>query len=57
MTTSLLFLRALQVGIPVKEAMELEVGEILDILIEKSNDSFEYPTKGSQEDFAKLFGG
>lgn len=57
MTTALLLLRATQAGLTLHDALMLEVGEILDILIEKSNDGYEYPTRGNQDDFARLFGG
>lgn len=56
-TTPLLMLRAFGLGLALDDFCELEVGEITDMLIEQGNDSYNYPKKGTQEDFAKLFGG
>lgn len=50
-------LRAYSLGLTLADFVELEVGEIIDMLIEQANDSYEYPKKGTQEDFARLFGG
>lgn len=33
----------------------IEVGELIDILIESNNDSYEYPARATQEDFDKYF--
>ena len=56
-TTPLIMLRGLSLGLTFYDMCELEVGEIIDMLIEQANDSYDYPKKGTQEDFAKLFGG
>lgn len=53
-TAALLFLRALQLGLTYTEAFYLDVGFIHNLMIEKNNDSYEYPTIGSAEDFRKL---
>ena len=36
-------LRALQVGLKLSDLDYLEVGEVVDILIEQGNDDFNYP--------------
>ena len=56
MNTPLLILRALQVGLKIQDFDLLEVGDIFDLLTESSNDSYEYPKKGTEEDFHALFG-
>ena len=56
-TTPLLMLRAYSLGLTLADFVELEVGEIIDMLIEQANDSYEYPKRGTQEAFARLFGG
>ena len=57
MNTPLLLLRALQVGLRITDLEYLEVGDIFDILTESSNDSFDYPKKGTEGDFRSMFGG
>lgn len=57
MNTPLLVLRALQVGLKITDFDFVEVGDIFDLLTESSNDSYEYPKKGTEEDFQALFGG
>lgn len=57
MNTPLFLLRALQVGIRIADLELLEVGDVFDILTESSNDSFDYPKKGTEEDFKAMFGG
>lgn len=54
---ALLTLRALQIGLSFNEAFFLDVGMIKDLLVEKSNDSFEYATVGDTGDVDRLFGG
>jgi len=55
LTTPLLTLRALQVGLRLDELEDIEVGELIDILTESGNDSYEYPRRATQEDFDKYF--
>ena len=57
MNTPLLILRALQVGLKITDFDYIEVGDIFDLLTESANDSFDYPKKGTVEDFNALFGG
>lgn len=54
LTPALLFLRAMQLGLTYEEAFNEEVGFLNDLMIEKSNDSYDYPTVGSDVDFKKL---
>jgi hypothetical protein len=49
-----MFLRALQIGLSYEEAYRADVGVIHDLMIEKGNDSFEYPIIGTTDDFRKL---
>lgn len=57
MSTPLLVLRGLQVGLKITDFDYLEVGDIFDLLTESANDSFDYPKKGTDADFKALFGG
>lgn len=56
-TPAYLFLRALQLGISYESAFFIEVGFINDLMIEKSNDGFEYAVKGNTSDVDRFFGG
>ena len=47
----MLILRALQVGLRLSDLDNITLGELVDILIENENDSYEYPIKASQDDF------
>lgn len=57
LNTPLLTLRALQLGVRLEELELLEVGELIDVLTESANDSYEYPVKATQEDMIGVFGG
>lgn len=50
MTTGLYLLRCYEAGIHLDDLDKLDIGLIYDIFVEKSNDSFEYAVKASQED-------
>ena len=54
MTVALMFERAMSLGLSYTEAFFEDVGFINDLMIEKSNDSFEYPEIGSDADFKRL---
>lgn len=54
---SVLVLRALQLGLSYEDTFTIEVGTLKNLLIEKSNDSFDYPVEGSAEDLKKMLGG
>jgi len=47
----MIVLRALQMGLKLSDLDELTLGELIDILIEHDNDSYEYPVKATQDDF------
>lgn len=47
----MLMLRALQIGLRLSDLDNITLGELVDILIENENDSYEYPIKASQDDF------
>lgn len=51
MTTPLLFLRCIQMGLSINEIEELELGFIFDIFAEKANDELNYPEIATQDDF------
>lgn len=57
LTTALLFLRALELGLSYETAFFIDVGFLNDLLTEKSNDGHEYAVKGNTQDIDKLFGG
>lgn len=50
----MLMLRALEIGLKLSELEEITVGELIDMLIEHSNDQYEYPIKATQDDFARF---
>ena len=47
----MLLLRALQIGLKLSDLEQITLGELIDILIENDNDSYEYPIKATQDDF------
>lgn len=47
-------LRAVQLGISVRDLDLLTVGLVNDMFIENSNDDYDYPTVATQEDFDKF---
>lgn len=55
MTTTLLLLRALELGIRKQDLRYYSCGQIFALLIEKSNDNFDWPRKASQADIDALF--
>ena len=50
-------LRAIQLGLSIDDMGVLEMGELTDILIESSNDNYDYPKKATESDFKAMFGG
>lgn len=56
-TTAQLILRGLELGLSYFEILQMEVGELLDILVEKQNDSYEYAVLATEDDIAREFGG
>ena len=57
MNNAVLVLRALQLGLSYEDTFMIEVGTLKDLLIEKGNDSVEYPIEGTVEDLDKILGG
>lgn len=49
-------LRCVEFGLSKEMLLELSVGDVYDMCIEKANDFEEYPTKGTQEDISQFFG-
>ena len=54
MTTPLYMLRAVQMGLDISDLALLEVGEILDMIIERGNDDYKWPQMATQADFDKF---
>nr|DAQ00527.1 MAG TPA: hypothetical protein [Caudoviricetes sp.] len=56
MTTPLLYLRCLQIGLSISDLDLLSIGMITDMFIERENDDFEYDseTEATQEDFDRF---
>ena len=51
LTTPLFLVRCMEVGISIPDLDLLTIGLVLDIWTEKGNDSVEYATLATQEDF------
>lgn len=47
-------LRCKELGLSVTELENIDFGLVMDMLIEKDNDQYDYPYKASQEDFDKF---
>lgn len=54
MTTGLFMLRCKELGLTVNELENMDYGLVQDMLIERGNDSYNYPYKATQEDFDKF---
>lgn len=54
MNTALFMLRAIQLGLSIKDMEELEEGFVLDMLAERSNDSHDYRDLPTQADFDRF---
>lgn len=52
--TALFLLRCSQIGIPIADLEFLSIGMVYDMLTEKQNDDYEYPTLATQSDIDKL---
>lgn len=44
-------LRAIQLGFRLSDLDQITIGELLDVLIENENDSYEYPIMATADDF------
>jgi len=53
-TTALYLLRCTQLGLHYEDMEHLTVGMITDMMIERSNDEFEYPIKATAQDFSNF---
>jgi hypothetical protein len=51
-----LTLRALQLGLRIEDLNILTLGELLDLIVERSNDDYNYEQKATTEDIDRLFG-
>lgn len=56
MTPALFILRGKQVGLTLEEMDALNWGQVMDIITESGNDSYNYPQQGTAEDYKKLMG-
>lgn len=54
MTTALFLLRCLEIGLSMPDLDLLTVGMIMDMWVEKSNDSVEWPELANQDDMDKF---
>ena len=51
MTVALYFLRAKQLGLNMDDLEKIDYGMVLDLIIEKSNDSYEYDYLANEDDY------
>lgn len=51
MNAAVYLLRAKQLGLTLGEMEDLDEGMVIDMIVEASNDTVEYATKASQDDF------
>jgi len=56
-TSELILLRALQLGLRIPDLVLLSGGQLTDLMIEKNNDSYDYPKKATTKDYDRMFGG
>ena len=54
MTTPLLYLRCVQLGLSIADIDRLELGFLYDLFTEKANDEIKYDYIATQEDFDKF---
>ena len=47
-------LRCKELGFTVMELEQISFGLVMDMMVEKSNDEFNYPYKASQDDFNRF---
>ena len=50
MNTAVLLLRAYQMGMKLEDLNFLNLGDVIDIFIELSNDGYDYPYEATQSD-------
>lgn len=56
MTSAFVVLRGKQAGFSLDEMDSLTWGQLMDVIVESSNDRYKYPQKGTSEDYNKLMG-
>ena len=54
MTTPLLYLRCLEIGLTMSDLAELDLGFVYDMITEKANDGAEYEIIATQDDFDRF---
>lgn len=54
MTTALFLLRCVQLGLTIESLEELDIGLVLDMMVEKANDDYDWKQVATQEDFDKF---
>ena len=54
MTTPLILLRCIEIGISIRDLDLLTIGMVMDIWTEKANDDVKYQQIATQEDFDKF---
>ncbi len=54
MTISLYMLRAFQTGLAMPDLEQLNYGDVMDMMMESANDSYEYKQVATQEDFDRF---
>lgn len=54
MTISLYMLRCIQLGLHMADLETLNVGDVIDMMVESANDSAEYRQLATQEDFDRF---
>ena len=47
----MILLRAIQIGLRLSDLETITMGDLIDMLIEYDNDSYDYPVKATQDDF------
>ena len=52
--TAIFLLRATQLGLSMADLETLSIGIVLDMLIERQNDSYDYPLIATQADIDRL---
>lgn len=54
MNTSIFALRAFSLNLSIEDMEQMTHGDVVDMLIEQQNDSYDYPYAATQDDFDKF---
>lgn len=54
LTTALFLLRAVQLGIPLRDLGQITIGMLNDMYAEAANDTLDWPTLATQEDMDRM---